>query len=182
MIAALSAHKEIAMDVFKGLLGSHKCYLAHVALDNCLDYFNLLEAQKKEGRDKITDRYIRLRYFLNAIESLNNIPEYFFHEHKGSQGWNDAQLRNVLGQIRSKHAVLKDIEQIANAYKHCVRRNSDDMHAGDMQSPLLEISIGSHGVKVKYMFESIEDEEIMGEAFRFWHGYHQSTDKSVLIP
>lgn len=182
MLQALSVRKEIAMDAFRGLLGSHTNYLAHVALDNCVDYFGLVEAQKEECRDETPDRYKRLRYFLNAIESLNNIPEYFFHEYKGQQQWNDSQLNNILGQIRSKHAILRDIEQIANAYKHCIRRKSDDLHAGDMQSPLLELSIGSNGVKVKYSCESIEDEEIMGEAFRFWHAYHQKPEKSVLLP
>lgn len=170
------------MDIFKGLLGSHTNYLARVALDNCVDYFHLVKELQEEDRDSIPDRYKRLRYFLNAIESLNNIPEYFFHEHKGEQGWEDDQLRNVLGKIRLKHPILKDIEQITNAYKHCLRKDGDNLHAKDLQSPLLEFSFGPNGAKASYSFESIEDENFMGEAFSFWHAYHQNPDKNFLLP
>ncbi|MCA0912486.1 hypothetical protein [Marinobacter nauticus] len=170
------------MDVFKGLLGSHTNYLAHVALNNCVDYFDLVAEQKVKGQDQTPDRYKRLRYFLNAIESLNNVPEYFFHEFKSDLGWKDNNMRDILGKIRAKHPILRDIEQITNAYKHSVRRNSKDLHAKDLQSPSLEFLADSEGAEVTFSFDSIEDENMMGEAFRFWHAYHQDPDRNTLVP
>lgn len=168
------------MEIFKGPLGSHINYLTHIALPNCLDYLNLINPQKEQNKNP--EKYKRLRYFLNAIESTNNIPEYFFHEYKKSQGWADTQLQDILGKIRSKHLILRDIEQISNAYKHCVRRKENEIHAKDMQSSFIQFEVSPEGIKVEYLFESIEDEKIMGEAFRFWTKYHQKQDISILLP
>jgi len=171
------------MDAFKGLLGSHTNYLAHVALNNCVDYFDLIAEQKAKNQDQTLDRYKRLRYFLNAMESMNNVPEYFFHEFKSDLGWKDGEMGNILGEIRAKHPVLRDIEQITNAYKHSVRRSANDFHAKDLQSPTLEFLADSEGgAKVTFSFDSIEDEDMMGEAFRFWHAYHQDPDRNTLVP
>ena len=58
-------------------------------------------------------------------KQLNNILEYFLHEFKDSENWQDSDLPNILGDIRSKHQILRDIEQMANAYKHCIRKNQN---------------------------------------------------------
>jgi len=170
------------MEIFKGPLGSFFNYLQYIALDNCLDYIRLAKGNKEEGRNKTPDKYKQLRYFLNAIESLNNLPEYFFHQYKKEENWSEKDLNTILGGIRQKHKVLRDIEQIANAYKHCIRRNQTHLHATDLQSPNLTATIGQDGVDVNYDFKSIEDEELMGEAFKFWIDYLNNPDKAVLIP
>jgi hypothetical protein len=170
------------MEVLKGPLGSHTNYIAHIALSNCADYFHLVKANEEQGRDKTPDKYKQLRYFLNAIESLNNILEYFFHEYKADYNWSDRDMRSILGKMRNKNHIFRDVEQITNGYKHCVRHDRSHLQAEDMQSQSLTVSIGPKGVDVEFSFESIEDEELMGEAFRFWSGYLNTPNKDLLLP
>jgi hypothetical protein len=172
------------MNAFLGPLGSHLNYLNHIALQNCSDYFQLAKAQEERSSQLSTsDKYERLRYFLNSIESLNNILEYFYHEYKSEEGWPEIICPQILGNMRKKHSIFENIEQVANAYKHCIRRKSASLHASDLQSPQIIISIIEGNVSVKYEFDSIECENtIMGEAYRFWVGYSQKPDKALLIP
>ncbi len=169
-------------NALKGPLGSHLNYLTHIALPNCVDYFELVQQQKEEARDSESNRYMRLRFFLNAIESLNNAPEFFFHENKQQQGWADKQRNSIIGGIRRKHEILKTIAEIANAYKHCITRNEMGMNASDLQTPSLSINIAlsAQTVKVEYDFDSIESEDTLGEAFRFWMDYLNHPDDRLL--
>ena len=166
----------------KGPLGSHLNYIAHIALPNCVDYFELVQQHKEEARDSESNRYDRLRYFLNAMGTLNNIPEFFFYEFKNQKGWADDQLGSMLGKIRGRHTILKTIAEIANASKHCVTRNKSNIHASDLQSPSLSIDIdlSAQTVNVDYGFESIESEDTMVEAFRFWVDYLNHPDDRLL--
>ena len=64
-----------------GPLDSHRNYIAHVALANAQDYFELKKAHGEQQRNATSDEYNKeLRYFLNAIESVNNIPEYLYFD------------------------------------------------------------------------------------------------------
>ncbi|WP_230607399.1 hypothetical protein, partial [Vibrio cholerae] len=60
-----------------GPLSNHMSYLQHIALDNFSDYNFFIEELNEKESITIKDKYKRLRLFLNTIESLNNIPEYF---------------------------------------------------------------------------------------------------------
>lgn len=168
-------------EIFKGALGSHLNYLTHIALDNCKDYLWLVKAHKEDGRNQTRDKFKRLRFFLNAIESLNNVPEYFFHEHKDNEGWSSDLERTILGDIRSSNKILRDIEQIANATKHYVRRNSKHIQAQDLQAAEIKVSIDPNNLDVQFNFDSIEDERIITEAFKFWVDYLNNPDKGILI-
>ncbi|HCE4544997.1 TPA: hypothetical protein NGR73_001319 [Vibrio parahaemolyticus] len=163
-------------------LSDHRCYLTHIALPNFSDYNMLVDRQRNQERNKIPDQYDRLRLFLNTIESLNNVPEYFFHDVKEAQGWRDCDLGNILGQIRKKHPILRDIEQISNAYKHSVRRDSGLLQAADMTSSFVEITMEEGRIQINFGFDSIADETLMDEAWKFWLDYRQSTDESILLP
>ena len=167
---------------FTGPLSDHLNYLSYIALENCVDYFRLVQNAKEKGISGKAIKYKRLRYFLNAIESLNNSLEYFFHDHKADEGWPDKDMKRILREMRQKHRILSDIQQIANAYKHCVRHNSKHYHASDLQSSVINIDIGQDGTNIKINYVSIEDERIMEEAFKFWVEYHNKPDKNVLLP
>lgn len=68
------------MSVFKGPLGSHTNFISYIALDNCSDYTRLCGLNRENGKDKTPDRFKEMRYFLNTIESFNNILDYFYYE------------------------------------------------------------------------------------------------------
>ncbi|CAG9000644.1 MAG: hypothetical protein CENE_02644 [Candidatus Celerinatantimonas neptuna] len=163
-------------------LSNHRSYLEHIALENFKEYNQLVQKQTEEDKSNISDQYHRFRLFLSTVESLNNIPEYFFHDMKESQGWNDRDLTRILGEIRQKHKVLRDIEQIANAYKHSVRHNVCNLQAKDMQSLGVYVKLDNEKVKVDFGFDCIADETLMNEAWTFWFGYFHNQDVSILIP
>lgn len=177
------------MSILSGPLGSHKGYIAYIALPNCSDYFDLCDLQReKETYQATRSKYERLRLFLNAAESLNNIPEYIFHEYKPAYGWSrESEVRSLLAKESKIH---ETINTLANGYKHCVRNpphkagQIKEIDAGDFQE--IKIIVTSQlsapvSLDVSYSFESIEDEGMLAEAFRFWVDYHNHQDLSRLI-
>ncbi|WP_313223294.1 hypothetical protein [Stutzerimonas nitrititolerans] len=177
------------MSILSGPLGTHKGYIAYIALPNCADYFDLCELQREKGNYQPTSsKYERLRLFLNAAESLNNIPEYIFHEYKSAYSWNhEAEVRNLLSRESKIH---ETINTLANGYKHCVRNpprkagQTKEIDAGDFQEIKIIVSAQLStplNLDVSYSFESLEDEEMLAEAFRFWVEYHNHQDLSKLL-
>ncbi|HGS4480886.1 TPA: hypothetical protein ACMDNO_003490, partial [Vibrio cholerae] len=171
-----------SMKMISSPLSDHISYIKYIALENFSEYNHLVQGQIEEGKNNISDQYHRFRLFLSTIESLNNIPEYFFHDIKGSQGWTDSDLQRVLGEIRKKHRVLGDIEQIANAYKHSVRRKADNLQACEMQSLGVYLRLDNGKIKIDFGFDCIADEKLMDEAWDFWFNYFNSQDPSLLLP
>jgi len=165
-----------------GPLSDHQNYLRHIAMANFIDYNNLVRGQESAGKNKVPDQFKRLRLFLNTMESLNNVPEYFFHDVKSSQGWDDKDLNSVLGKIREKHPILRDIEQIANAYKHSIRRQNRNLQASDMQDMKIKSEFKKGDFEVSFDFESIVDDSIASDAWHFWRNYAESGDINILLP
>lgn len=157
--------------ILKGPFGSHLNYITHIALENYQDYFEYTNRQKELGKKQENRKYQGFRLFLNAIESMNNISDYFYYEFKEVCNWTDKG--NIIGKIRNNHPILKDIAHIANAYKHCRTKNKPNIHASDLQKPMLNMSVNltTLDVNVKQGFTSIEDEKLLGEAFAFWVKY-----------
>ena len=67
-------------DTFRGPLGSHRNYIQHIAFENFLEYCHLVKANEESGDRSARTKYKELRYFLNAVESFNNIPEYVYFD------------------------------------------------------------------------------------------------------
>ncbi|MDF7809551.1 hypothetical protein P4E94_19090 [Pontiellaceae bacterium B12219] len=168
-------------EFFKGALGSHVNYLTYIALENCFDYLKLVKQHQEEGSKQTPHKYKRLRYFLNAIDSLNNIPEYFYYEHKASQGWTDTPKGNIIGEIRESNDIIREVARIANASKHCVSKQPNHPNAADLQYPELKILMSSENVELNFDFESIEDEKIILKAFKFWQEYLENPNKELLL-
>jgi hypothetical protein len=177
------------MESFVGPLGTHRNYLTHIALPNCFAYLQLVQGNQEEGNVSISAKYAELRHFLNAIESLNNVLEYYFYE-------NETQLSQPLQDFKKSmfitHPELGALADLANAYKHCVRerkgiKRTDVPSAKDMQLPKLRIAIDlSQRPKVKvdvdYHFEAPtpEHREVFDKALKFWFEYHN--DRVTLVP
>jgi len=177
------------VSILSGPLGSHKGYIEYIALPNCSDYFDLCGLQReKETYQATRSKYERLRLFLNAAESLNNIPEYIFHEYKSTYNWSkEHEVRSLLAKSSKIH---ETINTLANGYKHCVRNPPNksgqvkEIDASDFQEIKIIVTsqlIAPVSLDVSYSFESIEDEGMLAEAFRFWVEYHNNYDLSRLL-
>ena len=110
------------VEFFKGPLGSHRNYLTHIALPNSLDYLASVKAHEETGDASTSAKYKELRYFLNAVESLNNILEYYFYENETVIS--EQTVQDFKQSVYSTHPELRDLSNLANAYKHCVRESN----------------------------------------------------------
>lgn len=181
------------MNAFKGPLGSHRNYLVHVALENFKDYETLKKHNESEGRVGTPDKYKEFRYFLNAIESFNNVLDYAYFEHEDSIKQRHGNVTAFRKAVNTKYPELEKLSALANAYKHCVRtktggvKNMDLPWARDLQAPQLTIDISLHEskptVEVEYDFPwpIAEHEKALNEAFRFWFEYHNRSDAKNVI-
>ena len=171
------------MEVLKGPLGSHLNYLRYIALPNCMEYDNENRRQKEANASGMRAAYERLRLFLNAIVTFNHVVDYFFHENKASRAWTDKQQGKITGDIRKNHKILADIAELANAFKHCRTTGKQKADSADLQEPVLrlQVSLKPVSVSANLDFDSIEDEDIIGEAFRFWVAYENNPDPEFLL-
>ena len=159
-----------------GPLDSHRKYLMHVALDNGQDYLRLLQREDERPPIQTPDQYKAIRYFLNAIESMNNVPEYLFWER--SPDGSSKDLKNFITQVRATEPCLARIAEIANAYKHCGRFDSTKLHARDLSTGIVSGSISIHdgrlvSVQIDYHFDGIKPEhrKVLEEGWHFWFDY-----------
>ena len=177
-------------ETFRGPLGSHRNYLVHVALPNCTDYLWLKKGNQEQGRSGTCDKYKEFRYFLNAVESFNNILDYFYFEHEDRI--KRGSVREFRKAIHDKYPELGELAELANAYKHCVRERNGKKNealpwARDLQRPTLDIQIklgaSQPSVAVNYDFPwPIEEHEAkLYKAFDFWLGYHNNPRTNELI-
>ncbi len=109
------------MNFFTGPLGGHRNYLTHIALSNCVDYMALKKGHQERGDCSNPAKKKEFRYFLNAIESLNNILDYYFYENENAVL--EPSLQKFKEALHSAHPELKELSELANAYKHCVRES-----------------------------------------------------------
>ena len=56
------------MSLLNSPLDSHQNYLNYIALENCFEYFGLVESQRKQKCLDLTANYHRLRLLLNRSE------------------------------------------------------------------------------------------------------------------
>lgn len=171
-----------------GPLGSSQNYISYIALSNCSDYFELKMKHEEENRSSTSDKYKEVRYYLNAVESLNNIIDYFYFENESliSHG----NINAFRTAVHNKYPVLEKVANIANAYKHCVReqrgnKNADLPWAKDLQNPEIVIDINVPNMNVDVSFNFVwpiqEQEEAIESAWKFWVGYHNAPTPQEFI-
>lgn len=183
------------IDAIKGPLGSHKQYITHVALANGIDYLRLKEHHREKRRSATSHKYKEFRYFLNAVESLNNIVDYLYFEYEEEIFPETADTFKT--NLIDNYQLLGQIMEIANAYKHSIRtkkvkrgkpmaKNTMLRWARDLQKPELhiDISVGSPKVSVSYDFVGPhqEDESKLMKALEFWIRYlnHDPTTDDLI--
>jgi hypothetical protein len=171
------------METFKGPLGSHKNFIHHIVLENYHEYKMLCGLNEEKGKNKTPDKYKECRYFLNVIESMNNILDYLYFEHEDEI--QQSSLKNYKNSVWAKYPELEELANLANAYKHCIRegrggKNMSLPWAKDLQKPQLNVDVkisSSLGVNTSVNYEFpwpiAEHEQVLGKAVQFWLGYIQ---------
>jgi len=161
--------------------------MAHIVLPNCIEYFQVQKRNAELNNLNTASKYEELRYFLNAVESMNNILDYYYYENEESLSVDG--LFTYRNKATNKYPVLSRVAELANAYKHCVRehkgkKDKKKLWAKDLQRPSLVVNIDlpsianatkKEDVKVdaSFIFEwpIPEHEKTFTEAFEFWHAY-----------
>jgi hypothetical protein len=173
-----------------GPLGSHLNYLSHIVIPNVMDYEQIKRGNAEKGQRATPNKYNEFRHFLNAIESLNNILDYYYFENEVELLDRFENVGKFRKNVHEKHAQLNALANMANAYKHCVRTNKGEKNnsmpwAKDLQNPSLHVSINitTGKVEAEYNFEwpIHSNEEVMCNAFRFWHSYQENPSLAVLV-
>lgn len=171
------------METFKGPLGSHKNFIHHIALENFHEYEMLCGLNEENGNNKTPDKYKEFRYFLNVIESMNNILDYLYFEHEAEI--QQSSLKDYKNAVWAKYPGLEELAKLANAYKHCIRegRSGKNMNlpwAKDLQKPQLNVDVkisSSLGVKTSVNYDFpwpiAKHEQVLENAVKFWLGYIQ---------
>lgn len=175
------------MEFIKGPLGSHRNYIAHIVLPNCLDYFQVQKRNADLNNLHSASKYEELRFFLNAVESMNNVLDYYYYENEESLSVDG--LFAYRNKATKKYPILSRVAELANAYKHCVRehkgkKDKKSLWAKDIQRPSLVVNIdlqnitnvkNKEDIKVDadFVFEwpIPEYEKTFIEAFEFWRTY-----------
>lgn len=175
--------RRLILDWFKGPLGSHKNYIQHIVLENFYDYKELCGLNCENERNKAPDKCKEFRYFLNVVESMNNVLDYLYYEHESEI--RHESFTKFKRAVWDQYPDLERLADIANAYKHCVRegkkgKNKNLPWAQDLQKPQLNIDIELCLIKgvstaVTYDFKwPIDDhEEVLNEVVQFWLDYIQ---------
>jgi hypothetical protein len=163
-------------EFFRGPLGSHRNYITYIAFPNHVDYLSCRRQNQEQGRATTPAQYGEFRLFLNAIESLNNIADYLYSEHKGRI---TKTAREFTKALRATYPALAKLSDLANAYKHCERDDKYMKRASDLHKTrvTVRVKVGASGLSsADYEFYGPlpEDDEILNEAFKFWFEYHNN--------
>ena len=179
------------LETFYGPLGSHRNYIAHIALSNHVDYLRLKKNNQEEARSATPIKYNEFRLFLNAVESFNNIADYFYFEYEDRISYRTVD--EFRAALHKKYPELAALAELANAYKHCVRARKDGTKnaklpwARDLQKPNLTINIELGEklptAKIEYEFPwpIKEHEATLEKVFSFWFRYHNAPFTNELI-
>jgi hypothetical protein len=173
-----------------GPLGSHRNYLRHIAIANYTAYERLKKKNLEEGHSSTTSKYEEFRLFLNAVESFNNVLDYYYFENERVLAPKHFTVQTFRANVHAASHELRRLSELANAYKHCVRtagvsKNTTVPWAKDLQQVSLQISIDlgpcAPAVEVAYQFEwPVRDhEDALSHVFGFWVA-HLSNPNAVL--
>jgi len=172
-----------------GPLGSTQNYIVYIALGNCVDYFYLKKKHEEENLSSTSEKYKEVRYYLNAVESLNNILDYFYYENESSLS-HHRNVESFRKSVHEKYSELETVANIANAYKHCVRENHKGKNtnlpwARDLQNPeiVVNMNLANKTTEVKFNFNwpIKEQEEALESAWKFWNSYQSDPISQELI-
>ena len=103
------------MNTYMQPIETYRHYICHIALENYLDYSRLVELHERKNNHEEAHKFKEFRYFLNTIESLNNILEYYYNENKHLLSYSSTTLFKKA--LYEKYSVLSDIAQLKDIYR-----------------------------------------------------------------
>lgn len=173
----------------------HFQYIQHIVLPNLAEF---LQAYKRDPKNIRSNS----RLFVNAAISMNHIPDYMFweweEEFKEIGVGNERKLMKKLKKLEA-FSFMEQISDVANAAKHCVRRdqgkrNNKKLAAKDLATNKMSMEIELFSDKNKDYVKSIdvsskiysesyyeENYEIIETAWRFWVKYHPNQFKDKIL-
>ena len=167
------------MTVPKDQQSSHLDYLRLVALPNCAAYYSLLDEQLEQGQIGNPASCERLRRFLNAVDSLDNVLDSFFHDYKSERGWAVQQLGEMKGVVRANHVVLSKVHELAVALTQRPTRSKRKVCSSVPNAPTPLLSLQPTMQWFEYL--SAEDAKILESAHQFWLAYLDAPDLEFLL-
>lgn len=167
---------------------NHYQYIQHIVLNNLWAF----KCSFKEDRNNIRRNSC---LFFNAVVSVNHIPDYMFWE------WEE-DLKNI--GIKKEFALyshlekiddfsfMKNIREVANAAKHCVRRDKSKMKAREISKEFIKMDVDIperiekiEDIKIKSDFstESYYEKNlhVIENAYHFWKNYHPNKYKEKIF-
>jgi hypothetical protein len=148
----------VSMPTIRDIIVLHSAqrYIARIALENCIEYFLAVQCVGGNSTPVIPEgqHLLVFRRFLNAIESLNNIPDYLFHE----EARRDCSLDEFRVKMITESPAIRRVSEIANAYKHRVRGSGK-------KKPFIPKAGAMNSKDIIY------DHSVLCEAFTFWSKY-----------
>ncbi len=101
-----------------GCFSNHVEYIGYIVLPNGRDF------NQYYTRDRITDTIEFdmevFRYFVNAIESMNNVIDYIYFDNY-DELFEHVSLDEFRRRILKEYPSMSKLSDLANAYKHSVR-------------------------------------------------------------
>lgn len=165
-------------DTLSGPLSNHKRYISGIVLPNIEDYYNLIKKLNENGKISNPDKTKSFRYFLNALESVNNIPDYLFFDICEGREWDESNkhnLDNFRGKLRTEINLFKKVSEIINAYKHCKTSNKNHKNAKELTS----FELGFKNGELAYSLNTVECTELMSECFSTLVEYLNKGDSTM---
>jgi len=151
-------------------------FLNHIALNNCVEYF---EAQKANPADRT--RRDEHRHLFNAVVALDSLVDHLYHAKTRTE-----TFERYREDLLAKEPVLRKVRELANALKHCVthdKPNKRKPNAADLAELTLHVkvdfsgelpSITSVDVSAEFLLDAPKTVE---EAWNYWIEYAHQLDR-----
>lgn len=159
------------MKFFKGPKRTCKNYISYVVIPDCSDYFDLLREALEREQEDMLDEYKAFRYFLNALRSLDKIPDYFFYEHEEYLYAKSADdFRKEVFEIIPE---IKEIDWLLKLYEGLTLRDLEQVERGRTEGiELLETFLDKDellkGPRLNAELFLQKQDEILSKAFKLW--------------
>jgi len=162
------------MSAFKGPFGSTGNFISHVVLNNCTEFYDVKKNIEQNNNSKTPVKFLLLRRFYNAINSMNHILDCIYWENEAFiLNYNNSlnSDRKFINYICGKYPVLDKIRSLSNALKHFKTYSPTKPDIKDISEQTLNIDIDLKTINVNIDFNigiPQEYEEILNDGFGFW--------------
>ncbi|WP_161656095.1 hypothetical protein [Alkalidesulfovibrio alkalitolerans] len=141
-------------------------YIQMIVLDNCLEYFEEYERLCERGGSTQNLGRRLLRKLFNAVESLNNIPDYMLFD----KNIPEHKMCEIKKKIISECPEMNIIFDLANAYKHCVRgkKKGGQLVIDKNKKSIREMFPKNESSEEIYSFDATEYHNALKSCWSFW--------------